>query len=394
MTRFIPALLMLIASLLLGVTASAQFEIGHTTITFNDPDRTGGFGSGGGPGRQIQTEIYYPADVAGNNVAVAGGSFPVVSFGHGFVMEWSSYANIWELLATNGYIVAFPRTEGDFSPSHLDFGLDLALVIERMQDEGADETSLFFNHVAGSSALMGHSMGGGAAVIAASTINVQALLGLASAETNFSAIGAAENVEAPLLMFAGSSDDVTPPAEHQIPIYNAAASSCKYLVNITGGGHCQFANSSGTCEFGELFTSGNISITRAQQHATMNDYILPWLNRWLKEDTGALQAFVDLVLTDDRVTFQEQCVVTNVVERTAALKMFPNPTSDILFVQSENNHLWNSAQVYDMAGQIVLEPSVSSDQLQINVRDLSRGAYVLMVSDQNGRIYQGQFIKE
>jgi hypothetical protein len=44
---------------------SAQFSVGHRTMTFNDPSRTGGFGSGGGAGRQIQTEIYYPAATAG-----------------------------------------------------------------------------------------------------------------------------------------------------------------------------------------------------------------------------------------------------------------------------------------------------------------------------------------
>ncbi|MDG0973711.1 MAG: hypothetical protein P8O07_06080, partial [Crocinitomicaceae bacterium] len=43
-------------------------QVGTTTITFNDPARTGGFGSGGGAGRQIQTEIYYPATTAGTDV--------------------------------------------------------------------------------------------------------------------------------------------------------------------------------------------------------------------------------------------------------------------------------------------------------------------------------------
>ena len=51
-------------------TSFAQFSVGHTTITFNDPTRTGGFGSGGGTGRQIQTEIYYPAASAGTGVEV------------------------------------------------------------------------------------------------------------------------------------------------------------------------------------------------------------------------------------------------------------------------------------------------------------------------------------
>ena len=55
----------------------AQSQIGHTTITFNDPARTGGFGSGGGTGRQIQTEIYYPSTTAGTMWQLPQVNFPL-----------------------------------------------------------------------------------------------------------------------------------------------------------------------------------------------------------------------------------------------------------------------------------------------------------------------------
>lgn len=395
MLRILQCTFILFAVFLWHMPAKAQFEVGQTTITFNDPDRTGGFGSGGGPGRQIQTEIYYPANVAGENVDLASGEFPIISFGHGFVMTWSAYANIWEFLVPEGYIVAFPRTEGDLAPSHGDFGLDLALVVERIKAEGENESSLFFNRVANTAAIMGHSMGGGATFLgAASNPNVQAVIGLASAETDPSAIAAAANVEAPLLMFAGSSDDVTPPGEHQIPIYNATAASCKYLVNITGAGHCQFANSNATCEFGEIFTSGNISISRAEQHATVNDYMLPWLNRWLKGDMDAQQSFVDLLLTDDRITFQEQCVVTHVSENVRELKMFPNPTTNTLFIKSEQVRNWNAVKIFDQSGRLLQELPATSNRLQVDVSAFPRGAYVLIAEGENGELFQGQFIKD
>lgn len=82
--------LLQLALLLITTSVFAQYQIGHTTITFNDPSRTGGFGSGGGTGRQIQTEIYYPAAVAGEDVACAADSFPVIVFGHGFAMSWDA----------------------------------------------------------------------------------------------------------------------------------------------------------------------------------------------------------------------------------------------------------------------------------------------------------------
>lgn len=82
----------LIAILLLMTTfLNAQnYSIGHKTITYNDPARTGGYGSGGGTGRQIQCEIYYPSTTTGNNTPLASGNFPIIVFGHGFFMSWDA----------------------------------------------------------------------------------------------------------------------------------------------------------------------------------------------------------------------------------------------------------------------------------------------------------------
>jgi predicted dienelactone hydrolase len=123
----------------------AQYQVGHTTITFNDPARTGGFGSGGGAGRQIQTEVYYPSTTAGDNVAVASGKFPVITFGHGFAMAWDAYTNIWQHYVNRGYILAFPRTEGGLipGPSHGDFGTDLKQVSDKMLALNTNANSIF-----------------------------------------------------------------------------------------------------------------------------------------------------------------------------------------------------------------------------------------------------------
>jgi predicted dienelactone hydrolase len=102
--------------LFLAQFCHAQVSIGHTTITFNDPTRSGGVGSGGGPGRQIQTEIYYPATSAGTSTPFASGKFPIIVFGHGFAMTWDAYSNIWEHYVPRGYIMAFVRTESSLFP--------------------------------------------------------------------------------------------------------------------------------------------------------------------------------------------------------------------------------------------------------------------------------------
>lgn len=305
----------------LFITASstlfAQFSVGHRTITFNDPTRTGGFGSGGGAGRQIQTEIYYPAATSGNNVAIASGSFPVIVFGHGFAMSWDAYQNIWEHYAALGYILAFARTEGSLipAPSHNDFGLDLRLIGEKMTAENANSASPFFQSMNGNTAIMGHSMGGGATILAAANNpNIKAIVGLAPAETNPSAIAAAPNVSVPAMIFSGSSDGVTPPADHHIPIYNGLVSTCKTFVSIVGGAHCYYANTNFNCDFGEATTSTGIAITRAQQQARTYSLLDPWLEYMLKDSCDAYTLFSNI---------QDDSPSTLAVQTTCALNVSP-----------------------------------------------------------------------
>jgi dienelactone hydrolase len=387
------------ALLLLGVTGvQAQFSIGHTTVTFNDPNRSGGFGSGGGAGRQIQTEIYYPAASAGDNVPVSAGEFPVVVIGHGFVMSWDAYANIWGLLVAQGYVVALPRTEGTFSPSHGDFGLDLTQVLDKMFEQGNNAASLFYNKLSDTGAIMGHSMGGGASFLAgAQSQNVTTIVGLAPAETNPSAIAAAAIIDVPVLVFSGSDDAVTPPQDHHIPIYNGANSSCKYLINITGGGHCYFANANTNCDFGEL-VSGLPPISRAAQQAIMNQYLLPWLNWWLKNDAQAALEFQTLLPAASNVTFQENCVLLSTPELNVnQINLYPNPANQHVVIDFAGLKVINDAEisVYALDGRIVksIEMNTLNTGYIFPVSDLKSGVYHFDVRAKEGR-WITRFIKD
>ncbi|MFN4235200.1 MAG: T9SS type A sorting domain-containing protein [Bacteroidia bacterium] len=289
----------------------AQYAVGHRTFTFNDPTRTGGFGSGGGPGRQIQTEIYYPATTAGDNTPFIQDSFPIIVFGHGFSMAWDAYQNIWEEIVPKGYIMLFPRTEGGLSPSHSDFGLDLALIVNSFRALGQNPSSPYFNRVASTAAIMGHSMGGGATFLAAqNNTNITAIATLAPANTNPPSIAAARFVTVPTLVIAGANDCVTPPNQHQIPMYDSTASLCKTYISITGASHCQFANSNFNCNFGESTCSPGPTITRAVQHQRTFKYLVPWLNKYLKGSCH-LQSNIDSLLnvsTTSEITWNQSCI--------------------------------------------------------------------------------------
>ncbi len=296
--------------------AFSQYQIGHTTLTFNDPARSGGFGSGGGPGRQIQTEVYYPSFTAGENTAVAAfPDFPVIVFGHGFAMSWDAYQNIWEHLVPKGYILAFVRTEGSLipAPSHGDFGEDLALVATKMLALNGTAGSPFYGNVRQKVVIMGHSMGGGATMLAASNnTNIAGIVGFAPAETSPTAIGVCGNITVPALIFSGSSDGVTPPAENHLPMYQGLASTCKSYVSITGGAHCYFANANLNCDFGESTSSQGISISRAEQQQLTYTLLDPWLQYILGEDCFALNDFQTSLTNTAGTVNQTTCPPTGI----------------------------------------------------------------------------------
>ncbi len=289
-----------ITLLLLAIRAAAQFPIGQITTTFNDPARSN---------RAIATEIYYPATAAGLNQAVAAGQFPVVSFGHGFQLPWSAYQNVWETLVPAGYIVVFPKTEGSLLPNHTNFAKDLAFLVAKMKALNTTAGSPFQNHVAPKSAVFGHSMGGGCAILARQyNADITAIGAFAPAETSPSAIGAAAATARPALIFTGSYDCIAPAAANGLPIYNALNGACKEYVSITGGSHCQFNQFNATCALGEGFSGcASPPISRAQQLAIVHALLVPWLDFQLKGNCGRWADFSTILAGASGFTYLQTC---------------------------------------------------------------------------------------
>lgn len=299
MARMNIAMLFLI--FIANAALAQPYAVGHRTITLVDSTRGN---------RNVSTEVYYPAETGGENTAVAvppAGGFPVISFGHGFLLPTSVYQYLWNAVVPRGFIFALPNTEGNFSPSHQQFGLDLAFVIRKLQREGANMGSPFYSAVGANSCVMGHSMGGGASFLAiASDSCITAVANLAAAETNPSAIAAAANCNAPALIFSASGDCVTPPVDHQVPMYEAMASDCKTFVSITGGSHCKFGENNFTCNLGELTCTG--SVTRAVQQQIVVEHLLPYLEYYLSENAQSGCDFQEGLSNGTGITWQRTCL--------------------------------------------------------------------------------------
>jgi len=337
--------------LCVGTGIAQPFEIGHTSMNFNDPDRN----------REIPTAIFYPASTAGVDAAIAQGHFPVIIFGHGFLMSYSAYSNFWEEFVPLGYILMFPLTEEGMSPDHLDLGLDLAFLEIAMESENVDDGSIFHGAVDDRSAVLGHSMGGGASVLAAqSNPSITTLVNFAAAETTPSCIAVAGEVTMPALIFSGSEDCVTLPELHQLPIYDSLASGTKTYINITGGGHCYFANTNLMCELAENLCSSGLQISRATQQDVTFDLLTLWLDHYLRDAEGALVQFNDslrLSTRFDHLHTPELVEVNDVPVTgmgTAGLEMHPNPFNGSVMI-SYDTSLGQviGCTIYDPSGRVV-----------------------------------------
>lgn len=336
--------------------AAQSYAIGHMSVAYEDSSRNN---------RQISTEIYYPATVEGDDTPIAeppaNTGFPVIAFGHGYLMTVDTYAHIWEALVPDGFIVLLPNTESNLFPSHLDFGKDQAFIIAALHAEGQNPDSPFHEKLSSTAAVMGHSMGGGASFLAVEHYDgITAIANLAAAETTPSAIAAAMEITIPALLFGGTLDCVTPPDVHQMPMFDALSSDCKTFLNVIGGSHCQFGEPNFLCELGET-ACPDPDITYDEQHAVVFDFLTPWLKYQLLGDSNGWATFQALLQDDPRVQVQHMCDETGLSQQPDSRpgmihlqQNYPNPFQPPTFIPFQLNRPSRVVlEIYNTAGQRV-----------------------------------------
>jgi predicted dienelactone hydrolase len=236
-------------------------------------------------GREIPVRVHYPAAQPGGS-PLMGCAFPSLSFGHGFTIAHTAYEYLATGLAAAGVVVALPATEGGLSPNHAAFGADLRFVATTIGDHPT-----LVNVLGPVRAVGGHSMGGGAAVLAGTGLD--GYLGLAPANTNPSAIVAAAAISVPALLITGSRDCVTPRVQHADPIFQALATPLadKRIVEIVGGSHCQFSGGSLTCSLGEQSCGGSATIGASVQQNQVLAEVVAFLRALAPRDLGFADGF-------------------------------------------------------------------------------------------------------
>lgn len=135
---------------------------------------------------------------------VTGRDLPVIAVGHGWMQPVHRYASTLRYLASWGFIVVAPATERGPVPSYSGLGTDLSRSLRAVVNG-----SLAGGVVTGSKSrlgVLGHSVGGGAAVLAAAADHgIKAVVTVTPSATK-PALRAAGNVTVPGLHLVGESD--------------------------------------------------------------------------------------------------------------------------------------------------------------------------------------------
>lgn len=362
-------------SIFLGFSAIAQpFAIGHRTLSLLDEARN----------RTVTAEVYYPAVTTGDNVEFANGSFPVFTLAHGFLIPGNTYQNFADALVPDGLVIVLPTTEGGILPNHDAFGKDIAFLNTAFRTGAVN----FFSQWNGRSAIGGHSMGGGASAIAATQTVADAYVGIAPAITNPSPVPQGSQVEIPAIIFSGSADGVTPPETNHQPIYDSFNSTCKTFVSITSGTHCFYIPSS-LCDIGEVGAGGDI--TREIQQDITFDFLKPFLQVFLLDDTVQWQAFQEALPTDNRISYQQNCNLsfTSIESPEASImRVFPQPCSDEFRLRFSSEQQCRSLTLYSIDGRKVSQTltwTQSENEIMVTFpADLASGVFILSVETDQG----------
>lgn len=377
---FIGFLLLSACSLSSG---AASYPVGTLSTIYADMARSN---------RSIPVEIHYPAISTGSNTGIAAGAYPFVVFGHGFQMTAAAYYPFADSLAMRGYIVAFANTENSFSPSHTDFAKDLLYIYNALIAEGANSSSPFYGHVVARGAIAGHSMGGGATVLSAQYgDSATCYFTLAEATTNPSSISAAQYLTKPYLSFAGSYDCIAPYSTNQLPTYNATASACKTLIELTGASHCNFGLSNTQCSIGETFSGcANPPLSRSAQINTVLGYLYPYLDHYLY-GSAATQVTFDSIYDSDAVNIRmSNCISPTGVQSisSGATHIYPIPVRTEVHIDLNPGE---AVRLCDLQGLLLHD---WTPERVIDLSQMASGIYVVHIRSASGEVHAAKIIKE
>lgn len=77
-----------------------------------------------------------------------------------------------------------------------------------------------------------------------------------------------------------------------------------------------------------------------------------------------------------------------------SLSVYPNPTTQFLYIGKESDKTYNNISIIDMSGKLVLQKSSHKYKEAIDVSVLVPGTYMIVSKTIDGKIYKNKFIKK
>ncbi|QNK83017.1 dienelactone hydrolase family protein [Nakamurella sp. PAMC28650] len=170
----------------------------------------------------------------------SGRGLPAVALSHGWLQPARRYSDTMRFLASWGFVVVAPDTERGPIPSHGAMAMDLTAALDLVATGKLGNGRVRVDPQ--KLGVIGHSIGGGAAVLAAAARSgIGAVVTVTAAATHPSAVEAAARVRVPGLHLIGADDDM---AEGDGSSIAAAWAGEAQLRTVKGASHLGLAEGS------------------------------------------------------------------------------------------------------------------------------------------------------
>jgi dienelactone hydrolase len=208
-----------------------------------------------------------------------GLGLPAVAFAHDWLQPVKRYTGLLSHLASWGIVVAAPDSHRGALPSHARFAADLRTALDVCVGVRLGDGRISVD--GRRTALAGHGIGGGVALLAATEVpRLAAVVTLAVAQTYPSALDVVRRVAVPTLHIAAGRDTVSPVVGHAEPLA-AAAGGPVLLRTLRKADHTGFLDGKHWSDV--LLTGGPDAKTRRLARALMTAFLLHHL---VGEDRG------------------------------------------------------------------------------------------------------------
>jgi hypothetical protein len=188
--------------------------------------------------------------------------------------------------------------------------------------------------------------------------------------------------------------------------FNPNGTTMTLTGNCTGGGHDGYIakyNSNGICQWAKQFggvVNGNNQLTLGTSVKLLNEQQVVFSGRFhgnnafasiplspTTNSNGASDMFICLL--DSAGNYQNPLTSIQVNEQMIAYKIYPNPTSDFIFINTQNQI--KGVSIYNVVGQ---KMESKLDNNKINVSNLVNGTYFIKITAQTGSFQTSKFIKD